>query len=307
MSARSILAACALLAAGCGSSPGAALKLPRPAALPRSASSKVVEIVMENKEAGDVLGSSSSPFVKRLARTGGVAVASFAIRHPSLPNYLALTSGSTHGIVSDCTGCHIAGPSLATQLDQAQISWKGYMEDLPSPCFEGAGAKGYAKKHNPFAYYDAVARSPRLCRRTVSFGALAADLRRGSLPTFSFVVPNLCDDTHDCGVETGDKALADLVPQLVRELGPHGFLVLTWDEGTSSRGCCGTARGGGRIATIVAGPDVRRGARDATPVDHYGVLRTIEDALGVPRLGGARDAAHGSLAGLFDRPPRIGR
>jgi hypothetical protein len=257
---------------------------------------------MENKEAADVLGSASSPYVRGLARRYGLATSSFAIRHPSLPNYLALTSGSTQGITDDCTDCHVAAPNLVDALERAHRSWKAYMEDLPRPCAGDAFAKGYAKKHDPFMYYDDVAGSPARCRRVVPFTQLAADLRRGALPAFAWISPNQCDDTHDCPIATGDRFLAGLVPRLLRELGPHGLLILTWDEGVSDRGCCGGSRGG-RIVTIAAGPDVRRGARMARAVDHYGTLRTVEDALGLRRLGASADPAHGSLAGLFRRAP----
>jgi phosphatidylinositol-3-phosphatase len=293
----------ALLATACGGAQaGRTLAVPARDQLPRSRSSHVVVIVMENKEVGEVLGSGSAPYLDALSRRYGVATQSYAITHPSLPNYLALTSGATHGITSDCTSCHVAAPNLVDQLERAGISWKGYLEDMPRPCFAGASAGGYAKKHNPFMYYDDVAGNPARCRRLVPFSSLAADLRRGSLPAFAWLSPNLCDDMHDCGVRQGDRFLSHLVPSLLRELGPHGFLVVTWDEGSSDAGCCGTAHGG-HIATIVAGPDVRPGARDARPVDHYGVLRTIENALGLPPLAGAASARNGTLAPLFARPP----
>src|SRR4051812_2306189 len=269
-------AACAialLAVAACGgSSPGRPLPAPRAAALPASPSSHVTVIVMENKEASDVIGASASPYVTRLARRYATASRSYAIRHPSLPNYLALTSGSTHGITDDCTGCHVAARNIVDQLEAAGVSWRAYMEGLPTPCSNVARAGGYAKKHDPFMYYDDVARVPRRCRKVVPLGRLGNDLRRSTLPTFAFISPNLCDDTHDCDVAAGDRFLAGVVPRLLRESGPHGFVVLTWDEGSSDRGCCGGDAHGGRIATVVAGPDVRRHARSARPVDHYGVL-----------------------------------
>ena len=149
-----------------------------------------------------------------------------------------------------------------------------------------------------------MAANPRRCRDVVPFDRLASDLRGGTLPTFAFISPNLCDDTHDCDVATGDRFLAGLVPRLLREIGPHGFVVLTWDEGSSDTGCCVDADGG-HIATIVAGPDVRRHARGTRPVDHYGVLRTIEGALGLQPLGDAALPRSGTLASLFVRPPRV--
>jgi hypothetical protein len=264
----------------------------------------VITIVMENKEYGDVIGNRDAPYINRLARRYGLATHSYGVRHPSLPDYLALTSGSTHGIDSDCTSCHVAARNVVDQLEAARISWKAYMEDMPKPCFSGASAGGYARKHNPFIYYDDIAGDAARCRRIVPFGRLGKDLQRGRLPTYAFISPNLCDDMHDCGVATGDRFLAHLVPTLLRALGHDGYLVLTWDEGSSDRGCCrGSA--GGHIATIVAGRPVRRGASLRRPLDHYGVLRTVEGTLGLPRMGAAADRRHGGFARLFKRPLRI--
>jgi hypothetical protein len=292
------------LCAGCGrASPGKAL--PASSGLPRSHASHVVVMLMENDEYGEVIGNSHAPYINSLVKRYGLMTQSYAIRHPSLPNYIALTSGSTHGIDSDCTDCDVAGANIADQLEAAHRSWKAYLEDLPSPCFTGAGAGGYAKKHNPFAYYTDITSSPTRCRRMVGFGALGADLRAGTLPTYAWISPNLCDDGHDCPIATADAFLARTVPSLLRGLGPHGFLVLTWDEGSGgAASCCGVAHGG-HIATIVAGPDVRRGARVATPIDSYGVLGRIEQALGLPALGGARDPRSGRLRALFSRPPHV--
>jgi len=306
MGCAAALVVVAALLAGCGQDrPGPPLRLGATAALPASQRSHIVVIVMENEELTDVIGAPSAPYSNALARRYGLATASYAITHPSLPNYLALTSGSTEGITSDCTGCHAAARNIVDQLEAAGISWRAYLEDYPGGCFTGAGAGGYARKHNPFIYYDDVAGSPLRCRDLVGFSALAADLRAGALPTFAWITPNLCDDMHDCDVAAGDRFLARTVPALLRELGPQGFLILTWDEGSSDAGCCAAAAAGGRIATIVAGPTVRRGGRERAPIDHYGVLGTIERALGLPPLGGAANTRNGSLAPLFLRPPRV--
>ncbi len=295
----------AALAAGCGAArAGRPLGVGPPAKLPPSRRSHVVVVMMENAEYGEVIGSDSAPYVNALARRYGLATHSYAITHPSLPNYLALTSGSTDGIESDCSSCKVSAPNLVDQLQAAGISWKAYLEGLPHPCFLGAQAGSYAKKHDPFAYYEDVAHNQARCRLLVGFEALAADLRAGTLPTFAWVSPNLCDDGHDCSLGTADGFLAWTLPALLRELGPHGFLILTWDEGSSDAGCCGAAAGG-HIATVVAGPDVRPGGREQRPLDHYGVLATIERAFGLAPLGGAADARAGSLDGLFAAPPKL--
>jgi hypothetical protein len=295
-----------LIAAGCAQAhSGKPLGVESRSGLPRSSSSHVIVIVMENEESTSIVGNAAAPYANGLIRRYGLAAQSYAITHPSLPNYLALTSGSTHGISSDCTECHASSVNIVDQLEARHISWKAYMEGMPSPCFKGAEAGGYAKKHDPFIYYDDVAGSASRCQKIIGFDALSSDLRNGSLPTYAWISPNLCDDGHDCGVGGGDKFLARTVPALVHELGPHGFLVLTWDEGSSNRGCCGGAAQGGQVATIVAGPDVRRGSRASAPVDHYGVLGTIEQALGLSALGGAADQHSGRLTSLFKHPPHI--
>lgn len=302
----SALAFALLLAAGCGQAhSGKPLGVQPLSSLPHASSSHVLVIVMENEESTDVLANAAAPYTNSLIRRYGLATQSYAITHPSLPNYLALTSGSTHGVSSDCTDCHVRSPNIVDQLEGAGISWKAYLEDAPTPCFGGAEAGGYARKHNPFIYYEDIANSPRRCSRLVGFEQLAADLRHGQLPTYAWITPNLCDDGHDCGVSGGDRFLARTVPVLERELGPHGFLVLTWDEGSSNRGRCGGIAGGGHIATILIGPDVRHGARESLAVDHYGVLGTIEQALHLPALAGAADRRSGRLTALFARPPHI--
>jgi phosphatidylinositol-3-phosphatase len=258
----------------------------------------IAVLVMENKEYGSIIGTPSTPFINRLAKRYALATSMYAISHPSLPNYLALTGGSTFGISSDCTDCKVDKTSIVDQLAAAHLSWKAYMEGLPHPCFTGAGAGAYAKKHDPFIYYSPVADQAARCGQIVPLDALAKDERAHTLPTFIWITPNLCHDMHDCAPNIGDRFLAGLVPALLRSLGPRGILFLTWDEGASDNGCCRLASGG-HVATIVAGPGAKSGARLATPVDHYSVLQTIEDMLGLARRRGAACACTPSLRPLL--------
>lgn len=283
-------AAIALLAclAGCGSTNAAA-----------DPTSHVVVIVMENKEHGQVIGSRSSPYVNSLARRYAAPTRYFGTRHPSLPNYFALTAGTTFGVHTNCTRCEQSGPSIVDQLEDAGVSWKAYMQGMPSACFKGVSRGVYVKRHDPFMYYRRVTGDPKRCAKVVPAGRLTSDLANDRLPTFAWLTPGLCADTHDCSVAAGDRYLSRTVPPLLEALGPSGFLVLTWDEGTSNRG------GGGRIPTIVAGPQVRRGARPSTRYSHYSTLATIEDALALPRLANARNAQ--PLDAAFSAPPRLRR
>ncbi len=244
-------------------------------------------IVLENKEYNEIIGSPAAPYLNALARQSAVAANYHAITHPSLPNYLALTGGSTFGYSgSDCGTCSVSHRNLIDQLEAAGISWKVYVEDLPSPCASTATAGGYVRRHDPFLYYRDVSDNPARCRAIVPTTTLTRDLADHSLPRFMWLVPNVCHDMHSCGTYTGDRYLRAMVPRLLAELGPSGVLFLTFDEGETNSACCGVAKGG-HILTLIAGPGARAGVRSMTPYDHYSLLRTIEDLLGLPRLGGA--------------------
>jgi hypothetical protein len=269
-----------------------------PARVPGGPPSHVAVILMENEEFTDIVGSPDAPYINSLARTYALARSMYAISHPSLPNYLALTAGSTFGIDSDCTDCNVRATSIVDQLETAGLSWRAYMQDLPHPCFTGAGAGDYAKKHDPFAYYTRIVGNPARCARIVPLSRLAGDERTRALPRYVWITPNLCNDMHDCDVRTGDRFLSKLVPPLLAALGPRGVLFITWDEGTSDDGCCRLAFGG-HVVTIAAGGLARRGARLGSPADHYSLLQTIEDLFGLPRLRGAACACTPSLAPLL--------
>ncbi len=258
----------------------------------------IAVVLLENAEYSDVIGSSAAPFINGLAHRYGLARQMYAISHPSLPNYLALTAGSTFGISSDCSSCSAPGAGLPGQLDRRGISWKAYMENLPHPCFKGASAGDYAKKHDPFMYYRALVSRRTDCARVVPLDQLAADERADRLPAFIWITPNLCHDMHDCALSTADHFLARLLPPLLARLGHDGLLFLTWDEGSTNDGCCRLAAGG-HIVTIVAGPGARRKGRLRTPVDHYSLLQTVEDLFGVSRLRGAACACTPSLRPLL--------
>jgi hypothetical protein len=294
-----ILAALALALAACGASAqrfGAVQRTPSPVIHAAGGSpTHVAVIVMENEEYGSIIGSRSTPYINALAKRYALARAMFAVAHPSLPNYLALTGGATFGVDSDCTDCLLRATGLGAQLTAAHLSWKAYMEGLPHPCFTGSESGLYAKKHDPFLYYEDRGRD---CSHVVPMTELTADERAGALPRFVWITPNLCHDMHNCSPATGDHFLAGLVPDLLRALGPRGVLFLTWDEGSSDEGCCRLASGG-HIVTIVAGGGARPGARLETPADHYSTLQTVEDLLGLRRLRGAACTCTPSLAPLL--------
>ena len=233
----------------------------------------VVVIVFENHERRDVLGSGAAPTFDRLASSYAQASAYEAVAHPSLPNYLALVSGSTHGVTNDCTNCVQTGPTIGTQLTAKHLRWAAYAEGYP-------GSSRFAKKHVPFLYF------PRDASHVFSLGRF--DPR--TLPTYSLVIPDLCHDMHDCSVATGDNWLRNFIPPLLNVKDTAIFIV--FDEGTSNLG------GGGNVPLIVAGTAVRRHTVFKATTSHYGLLRTIESALGLHHLGQARSAT--PLTGSFD-------
>ena len=256
---------------------------------------KVAVLFLENHGYDQIIGSPDAPYLNRLARHGALATHYYAVAHPSVPNYLALTTGSTQGVTSDCNACNTSAPSIAGQLTAARVPWRAYFESIPARGFEGRGAGDYTKHYNPFAYSertgDAVGR-----RHVVGFGALRHDLRRGSLPRFSWIAPNLVHDGHNASVRASDRFAALIVPRIERALGPDGVLFVTWDE---AQGATGPA--GGRVALIATGSGARRAVRSTAPADHYSLLATIESGLGLPRLGHAATAPVAPVTALLER------
>jgi hypothetical protein len=292
-----LLAVLAALAVIPGSESGGATRATAHAKVPRL--DHVAVIVMENHEYGQVIGQRHARWITRQAHRFGLASRFYAISHPTLPNYLAVTGGSTFGTNSDCTTCHVNKPSIASELDQAGVSWRAYMEDMPKPCYKPTSVQDehgrYAKHHNPFFYYDSIRAGPD-CRKVVPYSRLRRDLS-GNPPRFIWITPNLCHDMHDCSVAAGNRWLRRNVPDLVRGLGPKSAVFLTWDEGTSDRGCCRGAAHGGHVPTIVLGSAARQHAVTREHLDHYGLLRTVEEALRVPLLGHSAHAR--TLAALL--------
>ena len=264
----------------------------------------VMLIVEENRSAPSVIGASDAPYINSLATTYGVATAAYGQAHPSLPNYLELISGSTQGVRDDGTGYSFAGPTLVDQMTQHGISWRAYMESMPATCFSGASAGTYAKKHDPFMYFTSITANAAQCRNVVPFTSLAADLASPQAPDFAWVTPNLCNDGHDCSTATADGWLASNLTAVLSSswFAEDGIVILTWDEGADSSGCCGSADGG-RIVTIVIASAAHAHATLSQPVDHAGTLRTIEDVYGLPPLGDAACTCSGTLAALVPPSP----
>jgi phospholipase C len=249
----------------------------------------VIVVVLENKESGSVFGNRNAPTFNLYGRRYARITQSYGVTHPSLPNYLALVSGSTWGITTNCVSCSVNARSLADTIEASGRSWKTYAEGLPRPGFLGGSSGRYAKKHNPFAYFRSIAANPERAQRLVPLRELTNDLAAGDLPDFALVVPDLCHSMHDCSVSVGDAWLRRTVGPLL-DL-PRTAIFITFDEGVTS------VRGGGHIATLAVGTAVRAGTRFRPVTNHYGLLRTIEQGWGLPRLG--RSATARPITGIW--------
>lgn len=242
----------------------------------------VVWIWFENK--ASALGSSAAPYLSGLAAACASAADDHGVTHPSLPNYLAATSGSTHGVTDDAgPAAHpLAGPSLFSQVADAGLAWRAYDESMPTPCATTSRGR-YAVKHNPAVYYTAVRAD--CARWDVGLDQLSADLASDRMPAFAFVTPDLCHDMHDCSVAAGDAWLRGMLPTLLASPAYRRgdtAVFITWDEDEGSAA--------NRVPLLVVAPSVAPGTTIAGRLDHYALLRTTEHMLGLPPLGNAAAA-----------------
>jgi phosphatidylinositol-3-phosphatase len=270
---------------------------PRPA--------RVAVIVLENRSYEQVIGSGSAPYINGLARRNALATRYYAVTHPSLPNYIALTGGSVFDIKRNCAQCDVAGRNVVGQLDAVGRTWKAYFEELDSRRRPGSTTPQYNPHYNPFVYYETVRGVDSDRDRVVGFDSLRSDLRGGRIADFVWIAPGVRHDGHNSSLRAADSYASRLAPQVLQALGRNGVLYLTWDEGSRQdrRGVRGP--GGGRIALIAAGGAARRQARTAVRANHYALLRTLEAGFGLRTLLKAGASSTPLLRGLLDpRPAR---
>lgn len=253
----------------------------------------IVIFVFENKEFDRVIGNEDMPIFNSFARDYTLLTQHYAIRHPSLPNYIAMIGGDTFGIDRNCEDCFIDAPSLPDLIETSGRTWKTYQEDMPRSCFIGDWGD-YAQKHNPFMYFNPIRLDSARCEEHVRpLTDLPADLAAGALPNFVFITPNLCNSAHDCWLGITDDWLGVQMQSLLDYFSAHSqsfLIILTWDEGDSEASCCGLPEeAGGRIATVLISPQVKNGFEDDTPYTLYSLLKTIAEAWKLPYLGHAAD------------------
>ena len=255
----------------------------------------------ENQGYDATLGNcSADPYICSLASTYASVSPWSGVSHPSLPNYLGVTSGATQGCSSDSCGSYSAD-NLGNQLSVAGIPWIGYMESMPSACYTGSSYDEYAGKHNPFVHYTDILTGGSCASHVLPYlnaNSLVSTLDGANAPDFVWITPNLINDMHDGTVQDGNAwLLANLAPVLTSPWFTdfNSTVLVTMDESTGDN----SGSGGGHIPTIVISSNAKGKGRVSITGNQYGTLRSIEGAYGLPLLGAAASAANGDLRGLF--------
>ena len=236
----------------------------------------VIVVVMENHSYDQVR---TATYTAALIKLSTSFSQSFAVTHPSEPNYLALWAASTMGVTDDACppgGAPYSVANLGHSCEAAGLTWKSYCENLPSVGSTACASSDnlYRRKHHPCPDFSNLTHSYE-----VPYSQLALDIAAGKLPNLSFVVPNMCDDTHDCSVSTGDTWLSKNLPAMIAAVGPKGLVVLTWDEDDDLSG--------NHILTVFAGPSVKANYVSSQTFNHYTLIRTICDVLGLSPFANA--------------------
>jgi hypothetical protein len=248
----------------------------------------VVIVVMENAGAKQALADSN---IASLVKRGAWFSNYHALAHPSLPNYLAMVGGSTFGVVTDHRRTPIDAPTIVDRLEAKGLTWKAYAEDYPGHCFLGEGAgearlsprskpmELYARKHVPLLAFSSIRQDPARCARVVNAREFMRDARAGRLPSYSFYSPNMFNDGHDTSLAAASAWLRKFVQSLQGTIAmrQRTVLVVTWDEGGENDG------GHNRVLTLLLGDVVSPGRYD-TALNHFSLLRTIEDNFGLQPL-----------------------
>ena len=355
-----------LVLADCGGTPTPQQGIPSPASVvtPQGTPTQVgtglqhiFYIMMENHSVNDILGNTGdAPYLNQLAKSYGVALQYFGVTHPSLPNYLAAISGDFQGIWDDCAaGAAVTcgpeafgssltrdqaisasnrphlfnGQTLVDQLETHHLTWKAYMQSMPSTGYTGGSTDLYAQKHNPFVYFMTIRNSLARMQRIVPFTQFDQDMKSGNVANFVWITPDLCNDMHgvssgsaqaigipacassDGIIARGDSFIHTIVPEIMSSpaWNKGSAIVIPWDESdSSSGGCCksptgvdGVTLGGGNVPLIVI---TSKGTRPIVIRDrsfnHYTLLATIEQMWGLGCLGNTCGLNNSDLlTGLF--------
>jgi acid phosphatase len=284
--ARYILAALTLctlaaLQVACGSGGSSVVQTPLPSNQPSF--SHVVLLVEENHSYSEVIGNSAMPNFNSLAAQYGLATQYFAVAHPSIPNYLMLTTGLAESMDDSFSGT-ISDDNVVRELVKADKTWKCYAESIPAPGYVGADSGVYVRRHNPFSYLSDVQNGMAQAANIVPFTQFATDLANNALPQYSFIAPNLDDDAHNGSLAQADTWLQNkvIVPLTASPAFQSTLLIITFDEGDQAD----LDHGGGHVATVIVSPKAKKGFRSTNTYQHQSTLRLILAGSGVNRFPG---------------------
>jgi hypothetical protein len=267
-------------------------------------------IMMENTGYSSLIGNPNAPWINSAAATNGLATNYHGVTHPSQPNYIAATSGSTNGVSND-NDITINVPNIVDQLETNGKTWKGYMQSY-SLCVtkldHACGNQLYERKHNPFVSYQDIGGNasaipvvpPNAARMAnlVDFSEFSADLASNSVPDYVWISPDQCHDMHGRGgggssdpcdfsnvqklIATGDAFLSATVNAITSSQAWTGnsVIFITWDESdfpfTDVSGCCHAVPGGGHVVTLTISHSDHSARTSNVPYNHYSMLATIE-------------------------------
>jgi phospholipase C len=239
----------------------------------------IVIIVDENRSFSGLVNNPSAPYINQLLSQGSYAANYTAV---SKNPYIALTSGSLTHIPNSCnpqiSKCQTLVANITDEIEASGRTWDMYAESMPKSC-DFKNTKQYTVRHNPFLFYPSISGNVKQCKnQIVSYSDLQSDINSKSLPDYVFISPNLCNDMHNCNINTGDKWLSVNVPKILSSYAftkQRSLLIITWDEGNKHDN---------RVLTIFLGPAAKQSYISHTPYNHYSILRTVEAVWGLKPL-----------------------
>ncbi|HET6872127.1 MAG TPA: alkaline phosphatase family protein [Sporolactobacillaceae bacterium] len=235
----------------------------------------IVIVMEENHAYKKIIGNPGAPYMNQLAKQGASFLQSYGVTHPSQPNYIALFSGSTQGVSDDRCPYRFSEPNLATELQKKGLTFKGFSEDLPAVGYKGCRSGAYYRKHSPWVNFTNVSSS-------VNQPLTVFPKDYSALPTVAFVIPNINHDMHNGTIQAADQWLKKTIDPYVKWAKSHNsLLIVTWDEDDFTKA--------NRIPTFMVGPMIKKG-QYSEHINHYNVLRTIEEIYGLPLLGKSQNA-----------------
>jgi phosphatidylinositol-3-phosphatase len=279
-------------------------------------------IMMENTGYTSLIGNPNAPWINSAAKTYGLATNYYGVTHPSQPNYIAATSGSTNGVPDD-NDITINVPNIVDQIESSGRTWKAYMQSL-SLCngnllAHACGNQLYERKHNPFVSYQDVQSNPARMANIVDFSQFSTDLANNNVPDYSWISPDQCNDMHGraatlsdpCDfsnvpllIAAGDTFLKDTVGEIMNSPAFNGnsIIFITWDESDftgsgpfgfgDTSGCCDANPGGGHVLTITISHSSHSPRSSSVAYNHYSMLSTIEGGWSLGCLAFTCDTAN---------------